>query len=116
VADKKDVQDSQTNRFGPINARVKQLNRDRDFTGVRGYPSDKEYMKDVADSNLERDKTAMRGQGFEEAAKVGKKIPSYKKGGKIRKTGLALVHKGERMIPKGKVARVEKVMKARKRG
>src|SRR6266705_155905 len=42
------------------------------------------------------------------------KVPSYKKGGKIRKTGLALVHKGERMIPKGKVAKVEKMM--RKRG
>lgn len=42
------------------------------------------------------------------------KIPSYKKGGKIRKTGIAFVHKGERMIPKAKVKSVEKAM--RKRG
>jgi hypothetical protein len=44
------------------------------------------------------------------------KIPSYKKGGKIRRTGLAMVHKGERMIPKTKVAKVEKAMHAMKRG
>jgi hypothetical protein len=30
----------------------------------------------------------------------GQKIPSYKKGGKIKKTGLAFVHKGERVVPK----------------
>lgn len=44
----------------------------------------------------------------------GGKIPSYKKGGKIKATGLAKVHKGERVIPKAKVAKVEKLM--RKRG
>ncbi|MCL4405226.1 hypothetical protein M1295_01460 [Patescibacteria group bacterium] len=32
----------------------------------------------------------------------GEKVPSYKKGGKVRKTGLALLHKGEHVIPKGK--------------
>lgn len=26
-------------------------------------------------------------------------VPSYKKGGKVKKTGLAMVHKGERVIP-----------------
>lgn len=26
-------------------------------------------------------------------------LPSYKKGGKVKKTGLALVHKGEKVIP-----------------
>ena len=31
----------------------------------------------------------------------GQKIPSYKKGGVVRKTGLAYVHKGEAVIPKG---------------
>jgi hypothetical protein len=47
---------------------------------------------------------------------AGGKIPSYKKGGKIRKTGLAKVHKGERMIPKNKVKGVEKAMRNLKRG
>jgi hypothetical protein len=27
-------------------------------------------------------------------------VPSYKKGGKVRKTGLALLHKGERVLTK----------------
>lgn len=30
-------------------------------------------------------------------------IPTYKKGGIVKKTGLALVHKGEKVIPKSKV-------------
>lgn len=30
---------------------------------------------------------------------LGSSIPSYKKGGKVKKTGLALVHKGEKVIP-----------------
>jgi hypothetical protein len=48
---------------------------------------------------------------------------SYKRGGKVRKTGGANLHKGERVIPKSKVKRVEKMMrksgmrmKASKRG
>jgi hypothetical protein len=32
----------------------------------------------------------------------GEKVPSYKKGGRVKKTGLALLHKGEHVIPKGK--------------
>lgn len=28
------------------------------------------------------------------------KVPSYKKGGTVKKTGLALVHKGETVVPK----------------
>ncbi len=41
------------------------------------------------------------------------KVPSYKKGGMVRRTGLARVHKGERVIPKSKVAKVSKMMKKR---
>ena len=32
----------------------------------------------------------------------GEKAPSYKKGGRVKKTGLALLHKGEHVIPRGK--------------
>lgn len=45
---------------------------------------------------------------------IGANIPSYKKGGKVRRTGLARVHKGERVIPKAKVKRVEKLMKMKR--
>lgn len=38
----------------------------------------------------------------------------YRKGGKVRKTGPAIVHRGERIIPKSKVKRVEKMMKRKK--
>ena len=39
---------------------------------------------------------------------------SYKRGGKVRKTGPANLHKGERVIPRSKVKRVEKMMRKTK--
>ena len=39
---------------------------------------------------------------------------AFKRGGKVRKTGGAVVHKGERVIPAGKVKRVEKMMRKAK--
>lgn len=39
---------------------------------------------------------------------------SYRDGGKTRKTGLARLHKGERVIPRGKVKKVEKLMRSKK--
>ena len=41
----------------------------------------------------------------EEAKKRG--LPGYKKGGTIKKTGLALVHKGEKVIPKKDAKKVK---------
>ncbi len=38
----------------------------------------------------------------------------FKRGGKVRKTGIAKVHKNERVIPAGKVKRVEKMMRKAK--
>lgn len=38
-------------------------------------------------------------------------VGMYKKGGVVRKTGLALVHKGELIIPTSKVKSVKKLMK-----
>lgn len=38
----------------------------------------------------------------------------YKRGGKVRRTGRAVVHKGERVIPRSKVKRVEKMMRGKK--
>jgi len=37
--------------------------------------------------------------------------PEYKKGGKIRKTGFAKLHKGELVIPASRVTSVEKAVK-----
>lgn len=38
----------------------------------------------------------------------------YRTGGKVRKTGHAVVHKGERVIPRSKVKAVEGMMKRKK--
>ena len=38
----------------------------------------------------------------------------YQRGGKVRKTGMAKVHRGERVIPASKVKRVEKMMRKSK--
>lgn len=37
--------------------------------------------------------------------------PSYKKGGKVKQTGLALVHKGEVVIPANRVKSVDSALK-----
>jgi SLT domain-containing protein len=39
---------------------------------------------------------------------------SYKRGGKVRSTGPANLHKNERVIPANKVKRVEKMMRKSK--
>lgn len=46
------------------------------------------------------------------AGDAKKAVPQYKKGGKVKKTGLAVVHKGEKVVPKNKVAKVDKVVKS----
>ena len=43
--------------------------------------------------------------------KMAGSIPMYKKGGTVKKTGIALVHKGELIIPASKVKAVKKLMK-----
>lgn len=43
----------------------------------------------------------------------GGKIPSYQKGGMVKRTGLAKLHAGEKVIPKHNVKRVEKAMRKR---
>lgn len=40
-------------------------------------------------------------KGIQDTKKVnGKLYPSFKKGGKVKKTGLIYAHKGERVVPK----------------
>lgn len=39
---------------------------------------------------------------------------AYKRGGKVRKTGPAILHKNERVIPAGKRKKVERMMKRSK--
>ncbi len=52
----------------------------------------------------------------ENAGRIGESIQPvrFKRGGKVRKTGPAVLHRGERVVPRGKVKRVDKVMKRHK--
>ena len=47
------------------------------------------------------------------AEKIGENIHAvaYKRGGKVRKTGPAIVHRGERVIPASKRKKAERLMK-----
>jgi hypothetical protein len=68
-SDSKDGFYTQPYRYGEKNLKLRQYNRDREMTGMRGYPSDKEYMKAVADSTKERDDESMRRAGDKAAPK-----------------------------------------------
>ena len=60
----------------------------------------------------ESGQSAMMDARSEAASRIGP--VSYRKGGKVRKTGMARLHKGERVVPRGKVKRVEKMMRKSK--
>ena len=63
-------------RYGPKNLQVRSLNRNSDLSHMRGYPSDREYMQDVRESNLERDSNRMSAEGSRAAGRYDKKSPS----------------------------------------
>jgi hypothetical protein len=80
---------------------------------------------DTSNSRWKKSKTAggLRGAGKSLSSMSQSEMDSasrtiapvqYKRGGKVRKTGGAIVHKGERVIPKSKVKRVEKMMRKKK--
>lgn len=50
------------------------------------------------------------------AGLVGAKALGFKKGGKVKRTGKALVHKGEFILPKGVKPTKKQIKKVRKRG
>ncbi len=51
----------------------------------------------------------------QEAASAVERMQSYKRGGKVRKTGPAKLHRGELVIPRGKVKRVKEALRKTKR-
>jgi hypothetical protein len=69
-----------------------------------GFGSRKQILSDKNDSRiLSQNEVNARSKGMELLRKEQKASPSsYRKGGKVRKTGLALVHRGETVIPAGK--------------
>lgn len=67
---------------------------------------DTDYMKQTGQGGVEYDKARMKQTADDKSASV----PSYKKGGKVKATGLALLHKGERVVPKDQVKKVDRAM------
>ena len=73
--------------FSPSGAKVYNAGQ----RGVTGKPFSKKWINQV-DSNVEKLMT----------------VGSYKKGGKVKKTGLAMVHKGERVLTKKQTKKFDK--------
>ena len=90
------------------------------ISGTVSDPPKKKFRDTKAGSALSAAGSSLSSSGsqmmddarYEEASRIGP--VSYKRGGKTRKTGPANLHKGERIIPKGKVKRVEKMMRKAK--
>ena len=57
---------------------------------------------------------ALSRDAASDASRIGPVTFGYKRGGKVRKTGPAIVHRGERVIPAGKRKKVERLMKRNK--
>lgn len=61
------------------------------------------------DNTIKREKLKSKEKAPKE------KLPQYKKGGMVKKTGLAKVHKGEMVIPARKTESIERFMRRRNR-
>jgi SLT domain-containing protein len=73
-------------------------------------------MSDKTKGRLRAAGDSLRSFGQDEsdqASSISQSIRpvAYKRGGKVRKTGPAIVHRGERVIPAGKRRKAEKAMK-----
>ena len=74
--------------------------------GSLWWPNDKDYMdKAVKDTSSILQKSGQRSMESKASRESGRKIPGYKRGGSVRKTGPALLHKGERVLTKAQTKR-----------
>jgi hypothetical protein len=58
--------------------------------------NDKKLKDKMAEEDVD---VSVEAPGVLHVTNKKKKVPSYKKGGKVKKTGLALLHKGEGVLP-----------------
>ncbi len=88
---------------------------------IRRTPGEKQTLGDkvrdvaIAVKNDWKDMKEIEKNKSPQPAKSEEKrpyeVPSYKKGGRVKRTGLALLHKGEHVIPKNKVKKVSAALK-----
>lgn len=72
-----------------------------------------EGMKETDEEKKKREEEESKKAPSRGPLKSLLSIPSYKKGGKVKKTGLARLHKGERVIPKKKSESMSQFVKRR---
>jgi len=92
-ADARDRQDAEVDRANTAAANSKKWN------------TDEEFMRNVGKEHLKSQQGDMRKTAEDVEAGYEHRVPSYKKGGRVRKTGLAYVHKGEKVTPVKHAAR-----------
>lgn len=54
-----------------------------------------------------------RSQSDSDRLLASNRVPSYKRGGTVRKTGLARVHKGEFVVPRSKMRKLKRMKSGR---
>jgi len=73
----------------------------------------KKYIADSAGVDTDYQNTAEETAGVSKMQQTQDVLGSMKKGGKIKKTGLYRLHKGERVVPKSKAVKIGALMRAR---
>jgi hypothetical protein len=85
----------------------------------KSYPnakSERDSLAQLIPSAKRKELEAAVDKKYADQAKGAKReamIPSYKKGGTVKKTGPAIVHKGERVIPAKKESATAKFIRMR---
>jgi hypothetical protein len=76
-----------------------------------GLKASLESQKTIRVPRTEVEKAALKNMKKWKRGNEQPPPPSFKKGGKVKKTGLALVHKGEVVVPVHRVETVDKALK-----
>lgn len=68
---------------------------------LSGFTGEAEKKREAGNSRMfnRKKKLPLRKPSPESETNLSEQVPSYKRGGKVKKTGLAYVHKGEKVIP-----------------
>jgi hypothetical protein len=73
-------------------------------TAMKKRDQKKQQPKDDTAASMKRIPLPFPSKGAHGGDYTG--VPSYKRGGKVRKTGLAKLHKGEVVVPKGQAKKM----------
>jgi hypothetical protein len=68
---------------------------------LSGFAGEAEKKREAGNSRMfnRKKKTPLRSPNSSNTMNLSEDVPSYKRGGKVKKTGLAYVHRGETVVP-----------------